>query len=108
MPSRSRRARRSDTHPLGSVTMHARRTGRRQAPFLRRASASLALALAATLGGCGGDSTGPGEGASQVTASGTLVGPKVADLPEGAHLVVLWTVSAGTPDYVYVFGNGTI
>lgn len=90
--------------------MHARRTGRRQAPYLRRASASLtlALALAATLGGCGGDSTGPGEGASQVTVSGTLTGPKVAELPEGAHLVVLWVVSAGTPDYEYVFGDGTI
>ena len=89
--------------------MRSRRASSPRAFSLLRAGASLALAasFALPLAGCGDDSTGP-DGASKITVSGTLTGPNVATLPEGARVAVLWTADDGEGDYGYVFGSGTI
>jgi hypothetical protein len=90
--------------------MRTRRAAGSHPWSLRRAGASLALAaaLALPLGGCGDDGTGPDADASSLVVSGTLTGPELATLPEGARVVVLWEVASGEPDYGYAFGSGTI
>jgi hypothetical protein len=42
------------------------------------------------------------------TASGTMKDRKQIQLPENARVVVVWVVTAGNPNYDYVFGEGTI
>jgi hypothetical protein len=51
------------------------------------------------------DSTSPSEG---FTVSGTIQNNTQTPIPENARLVVVWVVSYGSPDYSYVFGEGTI
>jgi hypothetical protein len=41
-------------------------------------------------------------------ASGTLNYRKQIQLPENARVMVLWSVTAVSPDYGYVFGEGTM
>lgn len=47
------------------------------------------------------DSLAVGDGAASVTIHGTLKGSS----PAGARILVLWTVSAGSPDYSYKAGE---
>lgn len=80
---------------------------RRSFSTLRRASALLGMGLA--LAACGDDDgNGPDGGASNLTVSGTLSGPQLAALPEGAKVVVIWAADDGDGDYGYVYGGGTI
>lgn len=51
------------------------------------------------------DSTGPGDG---FVIRGSIQNNTADPLPPNARLVVAWVVSAGSPDYTYVFGEGTI
>jgi hypothetical protein len=71
--------------------------------FSRRA-APLGLVLS-LLTACG-DSTGSTD--VLFTASGPLNNVSGQPLPAGARVVVAWVVSAGSPDYTYVFGEGTV
>ena len=88
--------------------MHARHVARRPALVLRHLGASLALGATLALAACGDDGTGPDAGASKITVSGTLTGPRLAALQDGSHILVLWAVSATESDYGYVYGEGTI
>lgn len=42
------------------------------------------------------------------TISGTIKYKKSLTIPQNAKLIVIWEVSAGSPDYVYAFGEGSI
>jgi hypothetical protein len=67
------------------------------------------LALAGVLLGIGiagcGDGNGPAQG---FVVTGTIQNNTQAPIPPNARLIVAWVVSSGTPDYSYVFGQGTI
>ena len=43
-----------------------------------------------------------------VTVSGTIENLNGATIPANARVLVVWTVSATSPEYSYVFGSGTI
>ncbi len=73
--------------------------------MVRRARLTLASVLvAAAVAGCL-DGTGPGAG---FVVTGRIQNNTGAPIPAGARLVVVWGVSAGSPDYAYVFGEGAI
>ena len=42
------------------------------------------------------------------TVSGTLDNRTGAPVPAGTRVMVAWEVSSGSPDYTYVFGEGTV
>lgn len=65
-------------------------------------AATILLALAAA---CGDSSDPSGE---EFTVSGTLVNNSGSPVPPGARVVVAWVVSAASPDYTYIFGQGTV
>ncbi len=56
------------------------------------------------MGGGGNGGAGGGGGGNNFSASGTVSAPNV---PAGSKLVVVWSVSASSPDYVYKWGEGT-
>ena len=67
----------------------------------------LALAgflLGTMLIGCD-DSSGPSQG---IVVTGTIQNNTQAPIPPNARLVVAWVVSSTSPDYTYVFGQGTL
>jgi len=71
----------------------------------RRAFLLLAAVLVAPLvSGCE-NGTGP---AASLLVTGQIQNNTGAPIPAGARVVVVWTVSSGSPDYAYVFGAGTI
>ncbi len=47
-------------------------------------------------------------GTAPFSINGTLKFNKDISIPDDARLIVLWIVSAGNPDYAYVFGEGSI
>ena len=51
------------------------------------------------------DGTGPGAG---FLITGRIQNNTNAAIPAGTRLIAIWGVSSGTPDYGYVFGEGTI
>jgi hypothetical protein len=61
----------------------------------------------ASLAACAHDLIAPG-GGEQITVSGTLTNKTNQPLPSGTRVLVAWEVSSGSPDYMYVFGEGTI
>jgi hypothetical protein len=65
---------------------------------------ALAMLLIASTVACS-DPTSPGTG---LVVSGTIQNNTGAPIPANTRLLVAWTVSSGTPDYSYVFGEGTI
>lgn len=69
-----------------------------------RARSLLAVLTASALVGCD-DATGPGNG---FVIQGSIQNNTAAALPTDVRLVVAWVVSSGSPDYSYVFGEGTI
>lgn len=71
----------------------------------RRARLTLASLLVATAATACLDGTGP-DGAFVV--SGRIQNNTGAPIPAATRLVVVWTVSSGSPDYSYVFGAGEI
>jgi hypothetical protein len=52
-----------------------------------------------------GDGTGPTDG---FVVSGTIQNNTASPIPSNARLLAVWVVSAASPDYTYVFGEGTI
>lgn len=71
----------------------------------RHALLFLAAGLtAAFTAGCQ-DGTGP---AGSIVVTGRIQNNTQAPIPANARLVAVWGVSSGTPDYSYVFGEGTI
>jgi hypothetical protein len=56
------------------------------------------------LAGCE-DGSGPSQG---FVVTGTIQNNTQAPIPPNARLVVAWVVSSGSPDYSYVFGQGTL
>ncbi len=62
------------------------------------------IAFSALLLGCS-DSTSPAAG---FVVSGTIQNNTQTQIPSNARLLVVWVVSSGSPDYSYVFGEGTI
>lgn len=66
-----------------------------------RLSACLGFVLVV---GCG-DATGPRE---DLVVTGTIQNNTQAAIPANARLLVVWVVSATSPDYSYVHGEGTI
>lgn len=71
----------------------------------RRALLTVATILVTTVGlGCR-DSTGSGDG---FVVTGHIQNNTPNPLPANTRLLAVWGVSAGTPDYSYVFGEGTI
>jgi len=62
------------------------------------------IMISAVLVGCG-DSTSPAEG---FVVSGSIQNNTQTEIPPNARLLVVWVVSSGSPDYSYVFGEGTI
>jgi hypothetical protein len=79
-------------------------------PFYTRSPMRLrALALALALpfvAGCGGDS--PTEPQLPITFSGTIQVLNGTTVPANARVLAMWGVSAGSPDYSYVYGTGTV
>jgi hypothetical protein len=68
-----------------------------------RSAALFALALAATA--CESDPAAPND---SLTVSGTIENRSGAPVPANARVIVAWIVTAGSQDYTYVFGEGTI
>jgi hypothetical protein len=70
---------------------------------------SFRLALAGVLLGTGlagcGDGSEPSEG---FVVTGTIQNNTLSPIPPNTRLVVAWVVSSGSPDYSYVFGQGTL
>jgi hypothetical protein len=64
-------------------------------------AAALPVAIA-----CGDD--GPTAPVTQITFTGTTTIRNGTTIPSNARVLVLWGVSATSPDYSYVFGSGTI
>jgi hypothetical protein len=64
----------------------------------------MGLTLAVACGG-GDTLTAP---TLPVTFSGTIQVRNGTTVPANARLLALWGVSAGSPDYSYVFGSGTV
>jgi hypothetical protein len=63
------------------------------------------LLLSTLLAGCG-DDNGPSQG---FVVTGTIQNNNTGEpLPPNARLVVAWVVSSTSPDYSYVFGEGTL
>ena len=73
-------------------------------PLLRHVVIASGLAAVA---GCTQELTTPG-GGEQITVSGTLANKTNKPLPGGTRVLVAWEVVSGSPDYTYVFGEGTI
>lgn len=71
---------------------------------MRIQSALIATLLVASAVACG-DSNDPGTG---FVVSGTIQNNTGSPLPANTRVLVAWTVTSGTPDYSYVFGEGTI
>lgn len=67
--------------------------------------AAAALLLGTALAACGDDVVGPDEA---LTVSGTVNNRSGVAIPQNARIVVAWVVSSGSPDYTYVFGEGTL
>ncbi len=70
----------------------------------RRTHLSLATLLVAAVAACQ-DGTSPGAG---LVVVGHIQNKTNAPIPPGARLIAVWGVTSGTPDYGYVFGEGTI
>ena len=70
----------------------------------------LGLAFLATMSlgipGCSDDPVSPTP--LPVTFSGTIQVNNGTTVPANARILVLWGVTAGSPDYDYVFGSGTM
>jgi hypothetical protein len=69
-------------------------------------SASLVVLLP-LLVACGDDG-GPTAPPLPVTVSGTIQNVNGATIPANARVLVIWEVSSGSPDYAYVWGEGTV
>jgi hypothetical protein len=68
---------------------------------------TLALALALPfVASCGSDS--PTEPQLPITFSGAIQVLNGTTVPANARVLALWGVSAGSPDYSYVYGTGTV
>lgn len=71
----------------------------------------LILVSLLAVGSCDGPTEpGPGEepGDDGSTVGGTIQNNVQVAIPADARIVVGWAVSSGSPDYTYVFGDGTI
>jgi hypothetical protein len=64
----------------------------------------IAVVLTAALAGCN-DSTHSSAG---FVVTGTIQNSTQAPIPLNARLLVAWVVSSESPDYTYVFGEGTL
>lgn len=70
--------------------------------------AAVAVAVALLAAACG-ESTGPQDpGATTLRVTGTIRNVSGAAIPSGARVIAVWGVSSGSPDYSYVFGEGTV
>jgi hypothetical protein len=67
---------------------------------------TLALALVLPLVASCGDS--PTEPQLPITFSGTIQVRNGTTVPANARVLALWSVPAGSPDYAYVYGTGTV
>jgi hypothetical protein len=67
-------------------------------------AAVLASAVAVLSVACG-DDNGPN---SNFVVTGTIQNNTGAPLPDNTRLLVVWQVTSGSPDYSYVFGQGTV
>ena len=70
-------------------------------PRLLAVAALLPLAIS-----CG--ESGPTAPVTQITFTGTTTIRNGTTIPANARVLVVWGVSATSPDYAYVFGSGTI
>jgi hypothetical protein len=70
-----------------------------------RFQSALATLLAASAVACSDDSNSP---SGEFVVSGTIQNNTGAPIPPNTRLLVAWSVSSGTPDYEYIFGEGTI
>lgn len=68
---------------------------------------SLTLGLALSLPACGGDPLVV-ESDDHIVVSGTVDNRTDEAIPDDARVLVLWVVSAASPDYSYVFGEGEL
>lgn len=75
----------------------------------RRARTILAIVLPILLAaaGCESETTEP-EVRESIVVSGTVVNRSGTAIPANARILVAWFVSAGSPDYAYVFGEGSL
>jgi len=73
--------------------------------MIRHTRLTLASLLVATAATACLDGTGP---AGTFIARGRIQNNTDAPIPAGTRLVVIWTVSSGSPDYSVVFGEGAI
>src|SRR5688500_5307526 len=64
---------------------------------------SVLVLIGVVVAGCA-QSTAVGEDTSQV--SGAIRAGSGRTVPPSAHVATVWTVSAGSPDYGYVYGGG--
>lgn len=75
-------------------------------PSSRVAARSALVLTLLALAGCDRSATAPGR--EDLSVSGTLTNRTAAAIPANARVVVGWQVSSGSPDYVQVFGEGTV
>lgn len=65
------------------------------------------LLLSLTAVGCENDLPLEPEG-DDIVISGPVINFTEQEIPGNARVLVLWSVSSGTPDYTYVFGEGVL
>jgi hypothetical protein len=65
---------------------------------------SAGFLVGAALAGCG-DDNGPSQ---EFVVTGTIQNNTQAPIPPNARVLVAWGVSSTSPDYSYVFGEGTL
>jgi len=66
-----------------------------------------ALLLAFVLAACGDDDPVNPPATGVYTVSGKLKCNKATTVPADARVLVAWSVSSGSPDYMYIYGEGT-
>jgi len=74
--------------------------------LIRRAHQFVPLALTLTALAACSDSNGSSDTAFVVR--GPLTNQSGQPVPPNAKVVVAWVVSSGTPDYTYIYGEGTV
>jgi hypothetical protein len=66
------------------------------------------IASLAIVAACSEETTGPTDNTGLYTISGKLRFDSARAIPANAHVYALFNVSSGSPDYLYVFGRGTV
>src|SRR4051812_11294910 len=86
-----------------------RQSSQPRASIAMKAPLVCAALLAATLSACSYVAISPSANeAGLFSIAGRIRFKKDVVVPPNARVLVVWSVSSGSPDYLYVYGEGTI